>query len=293
MLILYNKTDPFTFGSVCALGNFDGIHRAHQEIINKIKKIANGLKKTGIITFNPPPVSILHKDGIFFLTTKEEKEEILNGLGIDFVYYFKFDRNFSQKSPEEFVEMVYTSIKPAVIIIGENFHFGKGRKGNANLLKNLAQDRFNVEIISRIKDQNGIISSTRIRELLLLGHIPAANRLLGREYTITGEVIKGKGKGAKLGFPTINLSIDKDKLLPLDGVYEVKLEIAGRDYLGAMFLAHNVVEVHILDFSGNLYGQKISIKLVERLRAIKKFSDDESLKRAIADDIKKIKNPKI
>jgi len=293
MLILYNKIDPFTFGSVCALGNFDGIHRAHQEIINKIKKIATGFKKTGIITFNPPPVSILHKNGIFFLTTKEEKEEILNSLGIDFVYYFKFDRDFSQKTPEEFVEMVYTSIKPSMIIIGENFHFGKGRKGNANLLKNLAQNRFDIEIIPRIKDQNGVISSTRIRELLLLGHIPAANRLLGREYTITGEVIKGKGRGTKLGFPTINLSIDKDKLLPLDGVYEVKLEIADRDYQGAMFLAHNIIEVHILDFSGNLYGQKISIKLVKRLRAIKKFPDDESLKMAIVDDIKRIKNIKI
>ncbi len=293
MQVLYNKTDPFTFGSVCALGNFDGIHRAHQEIINKIKKIANGLKKTGIITFNPPPVSILHKDGIFFLTTKEEKEEILNSLGIDFVYYFEFDINFSQKSPEEFVELIYTSIKPSMVIIGENFHFGKGRKGNASLLKNLARNRFDVEIIPRIKDQNGVISSTRIRELLLLGHIPAANRLLGREYTITGEVIKGKGKGAKLGFPTINLSINKDKLLPLDGVYEVKLEIKGKDYQGAMFLTHNVIEVHILDFSGNLYGQKISTKLVKRLRAIKKFPDDESLKKAIADDIKRIKDPKI
>uniref|UniRef100_A0A7V0Z4S2 Riboflavin biosynthesis protein n=1 Tax=candidate division WOR-3 bacterium TaxID=2052148 RepID=A0A7V0Z4S2_UNCW3 len=293
MQVLYNKTDPFTLGSVCALGNFDGIHRAHQEIINKIKKIADRLKKTGIITFHPPPVSILHKDGIFFLTTREEKEEILNSLGIDFIYYFKFDINFSQKNPEEFVNLIYTSIKPSMIIIGENFHFGKGRKGNANLLKILARDRFDVEIIPRIKDQNGVISSTRIRELLLLGHIPAANRLLGREYTITGEVIKGKGKGAKLGFPTINLSIDKNKLLPLDGVYEVKLVIAGKDYQGAMFLTHNVIEVHILDFAGNLYGQKISIKLVKRLRAIKKFPDDESLKRAIADDIKRIKNPKI
>ncbi|MEO0128251.1 MAG: bifunctional riboflavin kinase/FAD synthetase [candidate division WOR-3 bacterium] len=293
MQVIYNRTDALTFNSICALGNFDGIHLAHQEIIHKIKKLSGGHRKTGIITFNPPPVSILHKDGIFFLTTKEEKEKILNSLGIDFVYYFKFDIDFSQKTPEEFVNLVYNLIKPAAVIVGENFHFGKGRKGNANLLKELARDKFAIEIIPRIKDQNGVISSTRIRELLLLGNIPAANQLLGRKYTITGKVIKGKGKGAQIGFPTINLLIDKEKLLPLDGVYEVNLEIASKNYQGAMFLKHNEIEVHILDFSGNLYNKELTVEFIRRLRAIKKFTDDESLKRAIAEDIKKIKDSKI
>ncbi|MEO0157090.1 MAG: riboflavin kinase, partial [candidate division WOR-3 bacterium] len=241
----------------------------------------------------PPPVSILNKDGIFFLTTKEEKEKLLNSLGIDFVYYFTFDIDFSQKTPEEFVNLVYNLIKPASVIVGENFHFGKGRKGSASLLKELARDKFDVIIIPKIKDQNGVISSTRIRELLLLGHIPAANQLLGRKYSITGKVIKGKGKGAQIGFPTINLLIDKEKLLPLDGVYEVNLEIASKNYQGAMFLKHNEIEVHILNFSGNLYNQELTVEFIRRLRAIKKFTDDESLKRAIAEDIKKIKDSKI
>ncbi len=288
MRIIYDKTDPLTFESICALGNFDGVHRAHQEIINKIKKLSAGLKKTGIITFNPPPVSILHKDGIFFLTTKEEKEKILNSLGIDFIYYFKFDRDFSQKTPEEFVNLVYNSIKPAAIIVGENFHFGKGRKGSAELLKEFAHNRFCIEIIPRIKDQNGVISSTRIRELLLLGHIPAANQLLGRAYSITGKVVKGKGKGIQLGFPTINLSIDKEKLLPLDGVYEVSLDIKNKSYQGAMFLSHSDIEVHILNFRGDLYDNEVTVKLIRRLRGVKKFPDDDALKKAINEDIKKI-----
>ncbi len=292
MRLIYDKTDPFTFNSVCALGNFDGIHKAHQEIINKIKKISNGLKKTGIITFYPPPVSILHKNEIFFLTTKEEKEKIINSFGIDFIYYFKFDKNFSQKSPEEFVDALYNSIKPVVIIVGENFHFGKDRKGNAKWLKELARNRFDVEIVPKIKDQDGVISSTRIRELLLLGHIPAANQLLGRSYSITGKVIKGKGKGAQIGFPTINLSVAKEKLLPLDGVYEVKLEIENKAYQGAMFLKQNEIEVHILNFSGNLYDQILTVEFIRRLRAIRKFADDESLKKAIAEDIEKIETSK-
>uniref|UniRef100_A0A7C4X9U7 Riboflavin biosynthesis protein n=1 Tax=candidate division WOR-3 bacterium TaxID=2052148 RepID=A0A7C4X9U7_UNCW3 len=288
MKIIYNRINPFTYNSVCALGNFDGIHKAHQEIIKKVKDIAGKERKTGIITFQPPPVSVLHKNGIFFLTTKEEKEKILEKLGIDFIFYFKFDKRFAQSLPDKFVNTLYEMVKPAVVVVGENFHFGRERQGNAKLLKELARGKFSVEIVLNIMDQEGLISSTRIRELLLLGHIPQANQILGREYSITGQVIKGKGKGVQLGFPTINLSVDREKLLPLDGVYEVKLEIKNIIYKGAMFLGHNRIEVHILKFNGNLYKQKITVQIIRRLRAIKNFSDDESLKRAIAGDISKI-----
>lgn len=288
MHIINNTEHPITVASVCGLGNFDGLHRGHLEIIAKAKSIAGNTRRMGIITFEPPPVSILNKNGIFFLTTKEEKELLLNNLNFDFVFYFKFDRLFAEKTPEEFVDLLYKKVRPATIIIGENFHFGKDRQGTAKLLKEIARDKFDVEIISEVKDHHGIISSTRIRELLLLGNIPGANRILGRKYSITGKVIEGKGKGSKLGYPTINLSVSREKLLPLDGVYEVILNIEGVVYKGAMFLNHTILEVHILNFSGNLYGREITVELIRRLRAIKAFSDDESLKKAIADDVKKI-----
>ncbi|MEO0206836.1 MAG: riboflavin kinase, partial [candidate division WOR-3 bacterium] len=195
------------------------------EIIERLKKLRSKNRKIGIITFKPSPVSFLHKNEIFFLTTTAEKERILDAIEIDFIFYFKFDNEFAEKSPEQFVQLVYETIKPHALIVGENFHFGKGRKGSADLLDKLARGKFDVEIISTIRDQEGIISSTRIRELLLLGNIPGANRILGRNYALSGKVIKGKGKGTTLGFPTINLSVEKEKLLPLDGVYEVKLVI--------------------------------------------------------------------
>ncbi|MEO0162080.1 MAG: bifunctional riboflavin kinase/FAD synthetase [candidate division WOR-3 bacterium] len=288
MQIIQGSLQHITQGSVCALGNFDGVHRAHQEIISRIKIIAMGTKKTGVITFHPPPVSVLHKNEILFLTTRSEKEAILAALGVDFLYYFNFDEKFAQQTPEEFADLIYQSIKPAVVVVGENFHFGKGRRGNARILKEMAQGKYEVEIVPKIKDEEGVISSTRIRELLLLGHIPRANQLLGREYSITGEVIKGKGKGTLLGFPTINLRIAKEKLLPLDGVYEVKVEFSNQIYTGAMFLHHNQIEVHILGFCGNLYGTQVTIKFLHRLRGIKKFPNDESLKKAIIQDIQKI-----
>ncbi|MEO0095798.1 MAG: bifunctional riboflavin kinase/FAD synthetase [candidate division WOR-3 bacterium] len=291
MRIIYDNVDNFTFESVCALGNFDGVHIAHQEIIRRVKQSGSS-KKTGIITFHPPPVSVLHKNEVIFLTTKTEKEEIFKSLGIDFLYYFSFDEKFARKPPEEFVNLIYNMVRPSVVVVGENFHFGKERRGNAKVLREMAQGKYAVEIVPKIKDEGGIISSTRIRELLLLGNIPRANQLLGREYSITGDVVKGKGKGITLGFPTINLNVEKGKLLPLDGVYEVKLELHNKLHQGAMFLHHNDIEVHILDFSGNLYGEKITVKLIKRLRAIKKFSDDAALKRAIDQDIQKIKDSK-
>ncbi|MGB9720922.1 MAG: bifunctional riboflavin kinase/FAD synthetase [bacterium] len=289
MRIFHNKADPFLHNSVCALGNFDGIHRGHREIIERLKDFRGKDRNIGIITFDPSPVSVLHTNEIFFLTTIEEKEKILCSLDIDFVFYFKFDREFSEKNPEEFVQLVYKTIQPYAIIVGENFHFGKNRKGTAKLFKELAQGKFLVEILPRIKDQEGVISSTRIRELLLLGNIPGANRILGRNYSLTGKVEKGKGKGTKLGFPTINLNVKKEKLLPLDGVYEVRLAIDNTFHKGAMFLSHNEIEVHILNFSGNLYQQEITVEFIRRIRAIKRFADDESLRKAIAEDIEKIR----
>lgn len=284
--ILYRK-NSLTRGSVCALGGFDGVHLGHQAIIKHLKKLAGPGKRTGIITFTPLPLFVLKPVEIFYLTPKEEKEEILKELGLDFIYYFKFTKKISQLSPEEFVKLVSNNIAPSKVVVGENFHFGKDRKGTAEILKDLAAGYFGVEVLPRIKDE-GTISSTRIRELLLLGNIVAANRLLGREYLLKGEVIKGKGKGTKLGFPTINLKISKEKLLPLSGVYKVRVIFDHQEFSGAMCCQDELVEVYILKFSGELYQKKVTLKILKRLRDIKKFPDDQTLKTAIAKDIKKI-----
>ncbi len=289
MKIITQGVDSITGKSVCGLGGFDGVHLGHQAIVNHLKKLAYPDKKIGIITFIPLPIFILNPTPIFYLTSKKEKEEIFRFLGIDFIYYFKFNEKFAKSTPSQFVKLIATKIKPSIIVAGENFNFGRERSGSAQTLKELAKNAFSVDILPMLKDDK-TISSTRIRELLLLGHIKAANRLLGREYLIMGRVIKGKGKGAKLGFPTINLKVPREKLLPLDGVYKVRAFIDDREFLGAMFCRYSTVEVHLINFSGDLYRREVAVKILARLRDIKQFTDDSALKMAIAFDVKEIRN---
>ncbi len=289
MKILIGKKDSITRGSVCSIGSFDGVHRGHQEIVVYLKRLASSEKRVGIITFIPLPFFVLKSAPIMYLNLRKEKEKIFKELGVDFIYYFKFTKKFSQLKPADFIELIAANISPSTVAVGENFHFGKGREGSAQLLKLLAKDKFAVHILPRVVDE-GTISSTRIRELLLLGHIKAVNKLLGRRYTISGKVIRGKGKGTRLGFPTINIRVAKEKLLPLHGIYKVNVLIRGKEFIGAMFCRHDVIEVHVLDFSGNLYRKDVTIQLLERVRGIERFPDDDALRAAIARDVELIRN---
>lgn len=288
MHLISDRIDPLTRNSVCGIGSFDGVHRGHQEIVRRLTQLADKSQKVGIITFSPLPFFTLKRAPICCLTPQKEKEEIFERIGIDFIYYFTFSPTFAQHSPQEFVELVARKINPSAIVVGENFHFGKMRKGNAQMLKELARSMFEVQIMRRISD-DGPISSTRIRELLLLGNIKAANRLLGRHYSISGTVTKGKGKGQEIGFPTINIPTPEDKLVPLDGVYKVYVTVAGQQHLGAMFCRHDILEVHIINLSDDLYGKDVTIQFLERIRGIEHFADDAELKDAISKDINRIK----
>ena len=273
MLVLKDTPDALTKNSVCGIGSFDGVHRGHQAIVARLKDIAGAKKKTGIITFTPLPFFVLKHAPICCLTPVEEKNELFSELGLDFAYYFEFTKEFALFSPRDFVSLIARQIEPSTIVVGENFHFGKLRKGNAQLLETLARDTFRVEIMAKVGDE-GTISSTRIRELLLLGNIKAANRLLGREYAISGRVIKGQGRGQSLGFPTINFLPPEHKLMPLDGVYKVKVIENQTEHIGAMFCRHDLLEVHIIGFSGVLYDKHITVKFLERIRGIEHFADE-------------------
>lgn len=276
-----------TKNAVCGIGSFDGVHRGHQEIVRKLKKLAGSKKRTGIITFTPLPFFVIHSAPVLTLTSKREKERLFEELGIDFMYYFKFTRRFAGILPRDFTSLIAQRVAPSVVVVGENFHFGKQRSGSAYMLKEYARDMFSVEVLPRVSD-DGTISSTRIRELLLLGHVHAAHKLLGRPYAITGLVIRGKGKGSELGFPTINLKVNKEKLMPLDGVYKVRVHLLGKTYLGAMFCRHELLEVHILGFSGDVYRKHATVELTERIRSVERFETDEALRRAISHDIETV-----
>jgi len=287
MLILKDRTNSITRDSVCGIGSFDGVHRGHQAIVHYLKQSAGSHRKTGIITFTPLPIFILKKASICCLTPREEKEEIFAQLGVDFIFYFEFSENFARLSPEDFVATIAHKIEPSLVVVGENFHFGSARKGTAQLLQTLGTEFYRVEIMPKIVDE-GIISSTRIRELILLGNVKTANRLLGRTYSVSGMVRKGKGRGVRLGFPTINIVPPEDKLIPLDGVYKASVITSHREHLGALFCRHDLLEVHILGFSGDLYGENVTVKFLERVRGIEHFVNEQALGAAIADDIKKI-----
>lgn len=287
MLVLSNSKNPMTKNSVCGIGSFDGVHRGHQKIVDHMKQLAGEEKKVGILTFDPLPFFVLKKAPICCLTPKREKERIFEELGVDFIYYFKFTKELAQSTAGQFVKSIVEKIEPSIVVVGENFHFGKNRQGTAETLRTIASNVFGVQIMDRVSDE-GTISSTRIRELLLLGNVRAANHLLGREYSFRGEVIKGKGKGQKIGFPTINLHVTGNKLMPLDGVYKVKVTLQTKELLGALFCRHDLIEIYIINFSGDLYAKEVFVKFLERIRGIEHFSDDEALKAAIASDVKKI-----
>jgi len=286
--IITRREYPVTRGAVAALGGFDGIHRGHQTIIAEARKLARGKNPVGLITFTPLPGSALKSNHALCLTTDREKESILLDMGLDFLYYFAFTREFARRSPHDFVRMVSERIAPSAVVVGQNFHFGWNRKGNADLLSVLAGESFKVHIKNALDDE-GVISSTRIRELLLLGNVRAARRLLDRPYSMTGPVGSGKKVGQKLGFPTVNILAPPEKLLPLDGVYHGRVAWDRQSHPGAVFCNHRLVEVHILDYREDLYGRVLTVEFLDRLRNVEKFPDADALKKAIASDVARIR----
>lgn len=289
MLVLHDQTDPLTRDSVCGIGGFDGVHRGHQAIAAAARQIAGTRRKSGIITFCPLPFFVLKRAPALYLTPENEKEALFEELGINFMFYFEFSAQLARLSPGEFITVIAEKIDPSVLVAGENFHFGAGRRGTAHTLQDLGRRRFDVHIVPGVFDE-GIISSTRIRELLLLGNVGAAGRLLGREYAVRGRVGRGRGRGTRLGFPTINIMAPPGKLLPLDGVYKVRVFI-DHDQPGhpaALFCQHDLLEAHLIGFSGDLYGRDVTISFIERIRSIEQFTDDRQLAQAIAGDIRRI-----
>lgn len=224
--------------AVITIGGFDGVHRGHQKIFNQGIALAKKLKRPfGVITFSPIPPILIYKYFHFVLTTDKEKTAIIKRMGIDFLGMVNFTSEIKNLEPKEFlIDYIIKTIKPSAIVVGEDFHFGKEHKGNISLLKKLGQEfGFDVKVVLTYKSHNAPVKSTRIRELIILGNVKRANELLGRPYSITGKIIKGKGLATQLGFPTLNIQIlEKEKLEPSDGVYIIKAYLNNKEYDGVM-----------------------------------------------------------
>jgi len=278
---------------VIALGTFDGVHLGHRKVIEAAAKYARKMKNhSAVITFDPHPQEVIIPErGLRVLTTLSEREQLFCGLGVDSVCVFNFTRQLQNLSYEKFVER-YLVRKLGVrrVFVGYDYAFGKGRKAGAGELKKLGKRfGFGVTVVPPVKAGKCIAKSGKIRELLSRGEFSPALRMLGHPYRITGEVVRGTGRGKELGFPTANLKVDPRKLIPAEGIYSgfvdgkrCVVNIGSRPTFGPGKL---LVEVHILNFNGSLTGKTLKVDLFQRLRDEKQFSDVEDLRRQIKKDI--------
>lgn len=281
--------------SVLTIGTFDGVHKGHQKLIDRLRQLS--LQTGGeslIITFHPHPRIVINPQdqSLRLLNTVEEKIALLEKYGIDNVVIVPFSRDFSEQSASDYIQnFLVRNFHPAYIVIGYDHKFGKDRKGDYRLLESM-KSRFGYqmeEIPKEMLDDIGI-SSTKIREALTKGQIELANELLGHNYTLSGNVVRGLQNGRKLGFPTANIQVgDPYKLIPATGIYAVLVHCRNKTYKGMLSIGYNptfdsktqTIEVNILDFDEDIYGDLLTLEFIAFLRDEKKFNSVDDLIEAI------------
>jgi riboflavin kinase/FMN adenylyltransferase len=299
-LKIYNCIKDFVpvENPVVTIGTFDGVHIGHQSIFRRMVEEANRLDgETVVITFYPHPRIALGLDSanLKFINTQERKINRIEEAGIDYLVIIPFTKEFSSISSEEFItDFVFKKVHPVKIITGYDHHFGKNREGGFELLSKMSETLgFDVEQVSAEEANDVTISSTKIRKLLETGNVKAANSFLGYEYSITGNVVKGKSIGRDIGFPTANIEVaDEYKLIAAVGVYACRVQYMGRIYKGMSNIGFRptinqgdlTIEVNIFDFDQQLYGEEITIYFVDRMRDEKKFKNLEALKNQLVKD---------
>lgn len=283
---------------VLTLGNFDGIHLGHQKIFKQLRESARELKGNSVIyTFNPHPVKVLNPQKFFpLITIFEEKVRLIAQFEIDYLVCADFDLEFANQTARDFVENVLCrAIGVKKVLVGYDYAFGRGREGNSEYLKRMGKEReFAVEIVEPVFVDGEIVSSSRIRELVQSGDMRLTARMLGREFSIVGVIVKGKERGKRLGFPTANLIL-KNELFPKPGVYSTKIELRGKMYNGMTNIGTNPtfknetlsIEVHIFDFHEDCYGETMKVHFVERLRDERAFPTPQDLILQLKEDERK------
>ncbi len=301
---LYNIHSPFK-RAVVTIGNFDGVHKGHQAIFQQVIEKARSIKGTPVvITFEPHPVRVLKKNGRPpLITLFEQKMELIAQAGIKVVVCIPFTEAFAGITAKRFLEeILIKQIGMKAIVIGKDYAFGKNRKGDVEFLKKYA-DRYGFEVIvidwvQAYARSTRRISSTRVRELVMAGEVKKTFNLLGRYYQIRGRVVSGRNRGGRLlGFPTANINL-VDELCPKMGVYAVTVELGKKKYKGVANIGYSptfedhqfTIEVHILDFKGELYGKAIRVNFIRRIRNEKRFASIDALSKQIAKDIQTARN---
>ena len=276
-------------GAVLAVGTFDGVHAGHRRLVERAKAIAAERgAPSAVFTFVEHPRSVLRPDNpVALLTPWPEKLERLGALGLDACFAAHFTPDLAQLSPEDFVRRILVEeLGVAAVVTGFNFHFGHGQAGNPEVLRILGEKYgFPVEIVPPVEADGGVISSSRLRALLATGKIEAANAILGHDYTLAGTVIHGDKRGRTIGFPTANLEVPREKLLPAYGVYACWARLGDQLIPAVVNIGQRptfdppklMIEAHLFDWEGDIYGEQLAVSLVQRIRGEQAFPNVQAL----------------
>jgi riboflavin kinase/FMN adenylyltransferase len=280
---------PLDKPSAVSIGVFDGVHLGHRHLLGELMASAKESGYlSGVVTFDRHPLEVLapHKE-MRYLTTLEDKLHLLGETGLDFVVALPFTRQLAQTTARDFVQSLVDRLRMRELWTGPDFALGSGREGNRSYLTDLGEELgFSLHRLDPVEHRGSVISSSRIRALMMEGSVREAASLLGRFPYLRGKVISGARRGQSLGFPTANLELDQGLILPASGVYAVRAHWDTANHAGVANVgrrptfeqdAESTIEAHILDFSGDLYGKELRVEFVERLRPEMRFDSGEAL----------------
>lgn len=273
---------------VACIGYFDGFHKGHLALVEQVKKIAEKKQcKTGIITFHPDPWVVLKNEtNVKHLTTLSDRSILATKLNVDFWIIINFTKELAQLSPQQFIEDFLSQINLNTLVAGFDFRFGFKGAGGVEQLKSLGNKYFDTVVIDKVEDLDSKVSSTRISSAILAGNVDEAARLLTRPYKISGMVVHGQKQGRKIGFPTANVDVLDEYIIPKIGVYIGGVSFDGKDYQAMINIGHNPtfntrsevsIEAYILDFDENIYGKSIDVLFYQRIRDELKFDGVQAL----------------
>jgi riboflavin kinase/FMN adenylyltransferase len=296
----YHSLEAASFqNSWLTIGVFDGVHRGHREIIQKLVSNAHAHHAPAVVlTFDPHPATVLTGREIRCLTTPDERANLLASLGVDVVITQRFTPNLSTATALEYMTTLKKSLGLSHLLIGYDFALGKGREGNAARLKEIGSElNYSVEVVSALGDESGVISSTEIRKLISTGNISEASKLLGYRYQLGGEVIHGEGRGKTINFPTANVNYPKGKVMPPNGIYACWAHLGSQKFMAATNIGLNPtftperqipsLEAFLLDFDRDIYGETMQLEFVARLRDEIRYTSVDALIKQIHDDVDK------
>lgn len=281
-----------------SIGVFDGVHKGHLALVNKMLSEGNtrGLSG-GVVTFYPHPVAVIRPDIEFtYLTSLQNRIELLQTVGVEFVSVLEFDEQLQRVSAKTFCEMLVEEAQMELLVVGKDFKLGRNGEGDIKILENIGLELgFEVISVPLVQESTSKVSSTRIREALNSGSMEEVGSLMGHRYQLDGTVILGDQRGRTIGFPTLNVDIEKDRLIPPNGVYITETFIKNEKYASVTNIgsrptftidSKNHLETHLLDFNEDVYGEHATVEFISRLRNERKFNSGDELVQQIKNDVK-------